>query len=131
MRDEIFRTNLLKGSRLTNKGKDPSVLFDGRDDSFLNPPSPDSVHIIELVLPRTATFNVLVLQENIRKGQRVEKFVLECSSHGAWKTVCSGTTIGYKRIIPFDTVSADRVRLRILLSRLTPAIAEFGLYLRK
>lgn len=131
MRDEIFRTNLLKGSRLTNKGKDPSVLFDGRDDSFLNPPSPDSGHIIELVLPRTATFNVLVLQENIRKGQRVEKFVLECRSHGAWKTVCSGTTIGYKRIIQFDRVSVDRVRLRILSSRLTPAIAEFGLYLRK
>jgi alpha-L-fucosidase len=68
------------------------------------------------------------LQEEIRVGQRVEKFALEYNDHGQWKEIASGTTIGYKRLIHFPAVTTKAVRLRILSSRLNPTIAEFGLY---
>jgi alpha-L-fucosidase len=74
------------------------------------------------------TFDVLLLQEDIRQGQRVEQFVFEVKDHGDWVRVASGTTIGYKRLLRFPPVTASRMRLRILSSRLEPVIAKIGLY---
>jgi alpha-L-fucosidase len=74
------------------------------------------------------TFDVLLLQEDIRQGQRVEQFVFEVKDHGDWVRVASGTTIGYKRLLRFPPVTASRMRLRILSSRLQPVIAKIGLY---
>ena len=77
------------------------------------------------------TFNVLLLQENIRKGQRVEKFILEYWDNNQWKKATEGTTIGYKRLLKFPTITASKVRLRIESARLQPALAEIGLYFEK
>jgi hypothetical protein len=70
-----------------------------------------------------------MLQENIQIGQRIESFVLEGWINGAWQKLTEGTTVGYKRLIRFNTVTTDRVRLRILKSRLNPTLSSFGLYL--
>ncbi len=75
-----------------------------------------------------ATFDVLMLQEDIRVGQRVERWVFEVENHGEWVQVASGTTIGYKRLLRFPPVTANRVRLRVLSSRLDPVISKIGLY---
>ena len=75
------------------------------------------------------TFNVLALQENIRLGQRVEKFVFEYWDNGTWKKTTEGTTIGYKRLLEFPTITTSKVRLRIESARLQPALAEIGLYM--
>jgi alpha-L-fucosidase len=83
---------------------------------------------VELQLKGNKTFDVLLLQEDIRKGQRVEKFVFEAERHGEWVPVASGTTIGYKRLLQFPAVTAVRVRLRVLSSRLQPVISKIGLY---
>lgn len=88
----------------------------------------DSGMTIELRLNGEKTFDVLSLQEDIRVGQRVERFVFEVENHGEWVQVASGTTIGYKRLLRFPVVTANRARLRILSSRLDPVIEEIGLY---
>ncbi len=84
--------------------------------------------IIGMTLEKEKTFDVLLLQEDIRVGQRVERFVFEVENHGEWVQVASGTTIGYKRLLRFPPVTASRVRLRILSSRLDAVIAKIGLY---
>jgi alpha-L-fucosidase len=84
--------------------------------------------IMEYTLKGEKTFDVLLLKENIQIGQRVEKFVLDYPGKDGWTTIAEGTTIGYKRLLRFPSVTTTKVRLRILSSRLNPAIAEFGLY---
>jgi len=84
--------------------------------------------MIELTLKGEKTFDMLSLQEDIRVGQRVEQFVFEVQDHGNWVQVASGTTIGYKRLLRFPPVTARRVRLRVLSSRLDPVIGRVGLY---
>jgi alpha-L-fucosidase len=84
--------------------------------------------IMECTLKGEKTFDVLLLKENIQIGQRVEKFVLDYPGKDGWTTIAEGTTIGYKRLLRFPSVTTTKVRLRILSSRLKPAIAEFGLY---
>jgi alpha-L-fucosidase len=83
---------------------------------------------VRLDLKGDKIFDVVSLQEDIRQGQRVERFVFEVENHGEWVQVASGTTIGYKRLLCFPPVTARRVRLRILSSRLDPNIAKIGLY---
>jgi len=123
----IFKQNLVKDAVLVNGRKGNSkLLFDANDATVLSAAGLNN--IIELKLNGPKQFNVLALQENIRKGQRIEKFILEYQTGGEWKKVTEGTTVGYKRLIRFDAITADKVRLRILSSRLEPALAEMGLY---
>src|SRR5690606_41711458 len=88
----------------------------------------DTTATIELTLKEPVTFNILQLQENIALGQRVESFVLEYLDGNDWKVASNGTTIGYKRILRFEPITASKVRLRITSSRLNPNISSLGLF---
>lgn len=83
---------------------------------------------IVLEFSTVKTFNLLALQENIAKGQRVEQFVLEQFKNGVWEKICEGTTIGYKRLLRFNEVTTNKVRFRILSSRFDAHLSEIGLY---
>jgi alpha-L-fucosidase len=132
LRKESFSTNLAKGALISSaNGLNTKALVDGNYATYFTTKGKDTTTVIELQLPKPATFNVLLLQENIRIGQRVEKFVLEYKDGGEWKRAAEGTTIGYKRLLLFDKVTADKLRLRIESSRLNPTIAEMGLYWQK
>ena len=84
--------------------------------------------ILEFILPETITFDLLQLQEDIKVGQRIESFKLEYKEEDTWKEITRGTTVGYKRILRFDSVSARHVRLTIETSRLNPTLSKIGLY---
>ena len=73
-------------------------------------------------------FDRLLLQENIRNGQRIEEFSLEYFDGENWLEVTKGSTIGYKRLLRFEQVSASRVRIKIISSRDCPEISELGIY---
>ena len=90
----------------------------------------DGVEGAEVVLDlrKPEKFNILVLQEQIMVGQRIEEFALDAEVDGAWKEVARGETVGYKKILHFDAVTARRARLRILRSRVAPAVSEIGLF---
>ena len=88
----------------------------------------DNALVVEFTLPEVITFDLLQLQEDIQKGQRVESFKLEYEDGGVWKEITRGTTVGYKRILRFDPVSAKYIRLTIESSRLNPVLSEIGLY---
>ena len=63
--------------------------------------------------------NVVMLQEDITKGQRVEAFTVEALTDNGWKEVGKGATIGYKRMLRFPAVKAGRLRVKIDECRLT------------
>jgi len=74
------------------------------------------------------SFNTLCIQEDIRFGQRVEKFTLEVKNDdGSWTEVVEGSTIGHKRLIRFDNQKASEVKLKILGTRADALINEFDL----
>jgi len=121
--DKLYATDLLNGSRPYGRGS--SNLTDGDNTTSW---SPRRKPVASFVPAIAATFNVAMLQEDISKGQRVEKFIIEALSGTQWDTIATGTTIGYKRLIRFPEVKADEIRLTIVSSRATPYISTFALY---
>ncbi len=54
------------------------------------------------------TFNRFLVQEYTPLGQRVKKFSIEAWIDNGWKTIDTQSTIGYKRILRFETSHLPR-----------------------
>lgn len=66
---------------------------------------------------KRSRINCIELREDITRGQRVESFEVAGLIDDEWKTVATGTTIGNRRLLTFDPVECDSLRLDILSSR--------------
>ncbi|MGH7651103.1 MAG: alpha-L-fucosidase [Gemmatimonadaceae bacterium] len=80
-------------------------------------------------MQKPVRFNVVMLGEDLKVGQRVESFAVDAWNGSDWNQIASGTTIGYKRLLQIPDVTAQKVRVRILKARITPSIATFDLFL--
>ncbi|MBP7274708.1 MAG: alpha-L-fucosidase [Kiritimatiellae bacterium] len=103
-----------------------AVLDERPDTAWL---APGATGEFEVRLPAPRRVNRAVLQEDIlRHSQRVEAHALDAWMDGAWKEVARATTIGYKRILRFPSVTSDRFRVRITEGRVRPSISSFTLH---
>jgi len=69
------------------------------------------------VLTRPGRFNVVLIKEEIGRGQRIEAFAIDIWDGVDWREIAKGTTVGYKKLLRFPAVEASKVRLRILRAR--------------
>ncbi len=116
---ETYGTNLAEGAI-----SDASGIFDPALTTYWQPDGLAGEFTV--TLPEARRINRVALQENIESlGQRVREHALDAWIDGDWQEIARATTIGYKRILRFSTVTTDRFRVRILGSRLAPGIATF------
>jgi len=130
--DETFADNLTK-HKVTTADSTETVFFssnaiDGNKDTYWMPKEGKTTSALEIDLRDNVTFNVVMLQEYIPQGQRVESYSIEAWDGNDWKAITKGTTIGHKKLDRFDDVTTSKVRLNILQSQSTPQIRTFGLY---
>ncbi|MCF7975396.1 MAG: alpha-L-fucosidase [Phycisphaerae bacterium] len=83
---------------------------------------------VQLDLPANASFDHVVIQEDIAQGERVRQFRLERFFRGQWIELNTGSCIGHKRILRFDPVAADALRLTISESTAEPLIKNLAAY---
>lgn len=69
--------------------------------------------------------NVVMLREDISKGQRMEAFTVEALTA---KEIAKGTTVGYKRLIRIPAVEARQLRVKVDACRLAANISEVAAY---
>ena len=62
-------------------------------------------------------------------GPESSLFAIDGWHAGQWREIERGTTVGYKWLLRFGTVTTEKVRLRITQSRLCPTLKTFGLFL--
>jgi alpha-L-fucosidase len=108
----------------------PQNLVDGDRYSFWA--TGDSVTTPEAIitLGRTATFNVVRVRENIKLGQRIDAFELDCWRNGGWEKFAQATSIGACRLMRTTRdITTDRIRLRITAAAAAPALSDFGVFL--
>ena len=130
--DQTFKTNLASGSVVIASNEKPghkaTTILDQHPTGYWTTSEGVESATLEFQLPKKQTFDRLMLQELISVGQRIESFRLEAWLDNAWKVVTRGTTVGYKRLLRFPAVTAQKVRLVIDSSRTSPTLSSFGIY---
>ena len=132
MLTETFRTNLAAG-KTAGAGSQAAehraaLAVDGDADTYWTTEEGVAEATLTIDLGQPVTFDRIMIQEQIRLGQRVRAFAVEVWDGGDWRQVATGTTIGYKRLLQIEPATATRVRLLIKDCRGAPAINEFGLF---
>lgn len=69
--------------------------------------------------------NTVILQEEIRESQRIEKAVLYYEKDGKDCFLAECGTVGYKKIIDVDPVTTKRIKVVFLAYRQYPTIKKF------
>jgi len=107
---------------------DGSKAIDGDPETYWS--TDDGIVSASLTLDfgEETTFNRFLVQEYIALGQRVKEFSLEAWVDGAWKEIDKQTTIGYKRILRFENVSSQKLRLNILDAKGSLTLSNVEVY---
>ena len=132
--DEIFAADLSDGavveaSDVRGRRYAAENILDDDYDSYWT--ASDEVRQASLTVrfDGPKTFNRVMLQEYIPLGQRVTGFNIEVqSSDGSWSKIAEATTIGYKRIVLTDMVTAEALRINITGSLAVPVLNGMGVY---
>ena len=93
----------------------------------------EGIRKAELVFefPKPTMVSRVMLQEYIPLGQNVKQFSISRYVNGKWLPVETDeelTTIGYKRLVRFEPVEMEKLRIRFVVAKGTLSIAHVGAY---
>ncbi|MDR2120968.1 MAG: alpha-L-fucosidase [Tannerella sp.] len=135
MRDATFARNLAAGAKATAdnyRGKARKYaadnVADGDKESYWATDDHVRSGSLEIDFGTTQKVACVVIQEYIRLGQRVKAFDIETWNGTEWIKAASGTTVGYKRILPIDAVETSKIRIRITDAKACPLISNVEVY---
>lgn len=136
MIQQQLKTNLVAGMtpKVSNeRGGDfvVSALTDDNFDTYWATEDGVTTADIEFSFDTPTRMNRMMLQEYIPLGQRVKAFVVEYLDKDTWLPVKLNeetTTIGYKRLLRFETVETKGIRIRITDARGPLCLSNVGVY---
>lgn len=83
---------------------------------------------LEVNIGKKQRVGACIIQENISKGERIRGYKIEAEVDGKWKTICTGESVGHKRIEKFEPVETAKLRLTITNAVALPDIVDFSVY---
>ena len=136
MIQQQLKTNLVAGMtpKVSNeRGGDfvASALTDDNFDTYWATEDGVTTADIDFSFDTPTRMNRMMLQEYIPLGQRVKAFVVEYLDKDTWLPVKLNeetTTIGYKRLLRFETVETKGIRIRITDARGPLCLSNVGVY---
>ena len=136
MIQQQLKTNLVAGMtpKVSNeRGGDfvASALTDDNFDTYWATEDGVTTADIEFSFDTPTRMNRMMLQEYIPLGQRVKAFVVEYLDKDTWLPVKLNeetTTIGYKRLLRFETVETKGIRIWITDARGPLCLSNVGVY---
>lgn len=133
--DREFGTNLAlkapataSATRGNSKAFAATNLTDGNKETYWATDDDVAAASVEINLAAKRTVKYILLQEYITLGQRIKEFTVEAWKDGAWETVATATTIGYKRILKIEPTDTDKIRVNFLASRASLVISNIEVY---
>ena len=131
LRDESFKNDLaikakaslISGDSIKLKG----IINDGSYKTFAEIPDLKT-QFLQLHFNKKTKVNCIVLQEDLQKGQAIEKFYIQIRNDEELKNFTE-TTMGHKRIITFPAMEAEDIFIHIAQQKQTSRITEVKAYL--
>jgi alpha-L-fucosidase len=130
--DRTFKTDLARGAAAradrSAKGAPARALVDGKPTTYWMPAEDATTGSVEVRLRRPAECRVIMVEEFIPEGQRVEEYEAEALVDGEWRTIVQGTTIGHKKLDRIESVVASALRFTIKKALAPPMIRRLGVF---
>lgn len=129
--DNLLTGATIKASNIRGKAFNTKQLTDGRYDTYWATSDKVTTATLNIKLKKEQKLNRLMLQEYIPLGQRVEQFVVEYQHKGHWLLLDvdeETTTIGYKRLLRFPTITTRQLRITFERARGPLCINGLGAY---
>ncbi|CAN5406438.1 hypothetical protein BH10BAC4_BH10BAC4_12760 [soil metagenome] len=133
--DQEFKTNLAVNSKITaSTSRGNKQEFSVTNVNDRNPATywatADNVAAanIEINFTTPPTIKYVLLQEFLPLGQRVKSFSVEAWKENQWLKIAEGTTIGHKRILKFQPITTEKIRINFTESKGCLAISNVELY---
>ncbi len=131
----IFAQDLAAGKPVTatntrggSKRFAPANVVSGKPDAYWAADDTITAASVKVNLGKPTAFNNVLLQEYIPLGQRIRAFTVDAWENGEWKTIAKGTTIGYKRLLWFPTITSEKVRVNITRAEACPTLSRIGIF---
>lgn len=134
--DESFANDLIEGANISasntrgNSAKfSVANLLDNNYDTYWTTEDNELTPSIEIDLNQKQNFNRLLLQEYIPLGQRISSFDVKYwdDAKNGWLDLTKATTIGYKRILRFPAISAQKLKISFT-GLACPVISKVSIY---
>ena len=133
--DQDFETELAKDLQVTatdhrggNVKYKAENVNDGDPKSYWATSNGVTKAAIIFEFDKPTEVNRILLQEYIPLGQRVKNFIVSAEVNGSWQEIDGQTTIGYKRILRFDTVEATKIKVQFMDAKGPIAISNIEMY---
>ena len=104
----------------------PANAIDGDANTYWTMNDGQTTGSFEIDLGGVREVDAFVVQEHIALGQRIGGYAIDAFVNGAFQTVVTGTSLGYKRIDTLGSpVETTRIRFRVTQANAVPLIESF------
>lgn len=120
LKENLLTRATVKASTVRGSKYAAKQVLDGDWDTYWTTADGEVSGDLTFSFSEPTALNRFLIQEYIPLGQRVRSFVIEAEHEGQWVPVeayDSTTTVGYKRIVRFRTVTSKQFRIRFLDAR--------------
>ena len=107
------------------------AVTDGKYDTYWATNDGVTTADLTFTFSQPTKMNRVMIQEYVPLGQRVKSFVVEYKKGDQWLSVkCNEetTTVGYKRLLRFEMIETEELRIRFTDARACLCINEVGAY---
>ena len=132
---ETFKRNLAFAPGVTataSKERGPeyaaSNVLNNNTETYWTMGDEDLTGTLEIHLNGMQTFDVISISEHIPLGQRVINFNADIHTRSGWQDHATLNTIGAKRLIRTDPVTADAIRFTFTRCYAVPVIESVGVF---
>jgi len=127
---ELAQGNTAEASNVRGNSStfDAEKAIDGNFDTYWATDDGTTQASITIHFDEPTKVNRILLQEYIPLGQRIKKFKVSAEVDGAWQVLDEQTTVGYKRILRFETVTASQIKVDILEAKGPITLSTLELY---
>ncbi|GAB3664971.1 alpha-L-fucosidase [Echinicola sediminis] len=124
----VSKSSKVEASVERGSGYEGEKAIDEDPETYWAAPDGSNNGSLTVHFDEPTTFNRFLAQEYITLGQRVKAFTLEAQTESGWEEIANETTIGYKRILRFPSITASAVRFTVTDAKDCPTITEIGIY---
>ncbi len=122
--NDLFYNQDIQCSNVRNNSEDysPGNCLDDNQNTFWTTDKNVTTAEVTITLPEKTDINIIRMEEAIEYGQRIKSFKVYYDHGGIMEILFEGTTIGRSRILTFNKITTNKIKIVIDDSYASPTL---------